>query len=100
MTNAREGATSRPQALCLSGGGFLGLFSAYFLAECEQSIGRPIASCFDLIAGTSIGGITALAVALEIPMTRVVQFFEERGPQIFSARRARPEACVNAINYR
>ena len=48
------------QILSLSGGGFMGLYTACVLAELEEQIGKPIAGCFDLIAGTSIGGIIAL----------------------------------------
>jgi len=49
----------------------------------EDHCGEPIGRHFDLIAGTSIGGIVALAVAFEIPMSTVVQTFEKRGSDIF-----------------
>lgn len=49
--------------LSLSGGGYRGLFTARILADLEERIGAPIATRFDLIAGTSIGGILALALA-------------------------------------
>jgi len=74
--------------LSIAGGGFLGLFSAFFLSEAERALGEPLASRFDLIAGTSIGGITALAVAAEIPLAQVVSLFEQQGPEIFSNRPA------------
>ena len=76
------------QALAISGGGFLGLFSAVVLAKLEETLDGPLASHFDLIAGTSIGGIIALAIAAEIPMSRVVSVFEEHGRNIFSTKRA------------
>ena len=72
--------------LSLTGGGFRGLYSARVLQELEQSAGRPIGQCFDLIAGTSIGGILALAIAFDRPMDFVVQAFRESGPKIFRAR--------------
>ena len=83
MTQATE---KRFQALALSGGGFRGLYTAKILADIEDEIGAPIASRFDLIAGTSIGGILALAVALGIPAARMVKLFEENGKKIFKRR--------------
>lgn len=76
--------------LCLSGGGFRGLYTAKVLAEIEKSLGRPIARSFDLIAGTSIGGIIAMAIALEIPVSEIVDKFKERGGKIFPPKRVFP----------
>jgi predicted acylesterase/phospholipase RssA len=72
------------QILALSGGGYLGLFSAKVLARIEEQIGGPIARHFDLIAGTSIGGILALGLSLEHPAGRILEVFERRGSKIFS----------------
>lgn len=74
------------QVLALSGGGFRGLYTAQILARIESDIGEPIGRRFDLIAGTSIGGILALAVALEIPAQRMVDLFIEHGDAIFKRR--------------
>lgn len=74
------------QILSLSGGGYRGLFTARILADLEERIGTHIATRFDLIAGTSIGGILALALALEVPAKRMVTLFEERGEDIFKKR--------------
>ena len=83
-------ASPRPfQVLALSGGGYLGLYTATILAELEASLGGPLLSdCFDLIAGTSVGGILALGVALGVPAGQMAKAFEERGEAIFSSRRA------------
>ena len=81
---------ARPfQILALSGGGFRGLYTARILADLEQHIGAHIATRFDLLAGTSIGGILALALANEIAAERMVQLFEEHGEEIFHRRRIR-----------
>lgn len=77
---------NRFQVLTLSGGGYRGLYTAKILADLEQHIGGSIARCFDLIAGTSIGGILALALALEIPAERMVELFERHGEEIFRRR--------------
>lgn len=34
------------------------------LREIEQAVGRPVIDCFDWVAGTSTGGILALALAV------------------------------------
>lgn len=79
-------STNPFQALALSGGGYRGLFTAKALATMEQRRGRPIGQCFDLIAGTSIGGIIALAAAFEVEMDKVVCTFEKFGSDIFPIR--------------
>ena len=71
------------QILAISGGGYRGLYSALVLEKIEQKAGRPLAQCFDLICGTSIGGIIALAIGMEIPMKDIVQMLTEKGPKIF-----------------
>jgi patatin-like phospholipase/acyl hydrolase len=72
--------------LALSGGGYSGLYTAEVLARLEAQAERPIGQCFDLIAGTSVGGLLALAVAMEIPVERVRDLFLESGTRIFSGR--------------
>lgn len=74
------------QILALSGGGYLGLYTAEVLARLEAQANRPIGQCFDLIAGTSVGGLLALAVAMEKPVAQVRDLFTHRGTQIFSER--------------
>lgn len=74
------------RVLSLAGGGFLGLYTAVVLEALEARAGAPLARCFDLVAGTSIGGVLALGLAFEIPMSRLVQLFKEHGPAVFSNR--------------
>jgi predicted acylesterase/phospholipase RssA len=52
----------------------------------EEATGSPFARHFDLIAGTSIGGILGLALALEIPAQRIVDLFTRHGREIFAKR--------------
>ncbi|MCY1529362.1 hypothetical protein D9M68_645010 [compost metagenome] len=56
------------------------------MAELERELGGPIARHFDLIAGTSIGGILALALANEIPASNLVDMFVKKGTDIFKRR--------------
>jgi predicted acylesterase/phospholipase RssA len=80
-------AVSKPfQVLALSGGGFRGLYTAKIIADIEREIDAPLATRFDLITGTSIGGILALALALEIPAQRIVDLFINHGEEIFRKR--------------
>ncbi len=74
------------QVLALDGGGYRGLFAAQVLAEWEARLSRPIASCFDLMVGTSTGGIIALGLAAGMPAKTLVDFYLEDGKRIFPSR--------------
>jgi uncharacterized protein len=74
------------QILSLSGGGFLGLYSIAVLAEIEERSGRPLGACFDLFAGTSIGGIVALGLAAGRSASDIRDAFVAHGPEIFPGR--------------
>ncbi len=74
------------QVLALSGGGFLGLYSVAVLAEIERLQGCSVASSFELLAGTSVGGIVALGLAADTPASEIQAAFERHGQQIFSNR--------------
>jgi hypothetical protein len=78
--------------LSIDGGGIRGIIPAIILAEIERRTGRRIAELFDLIAGTSTGGI--LALGLTVPQqpkgtgprfsaSQLVGFYEQDGKEIF-----------------
>ena len=72
--------------LALDGGGLRGLFSAQFLHQfCEQANLDPsrLFDHFDLIVGTSIGGVQALAYGEGLSPATMKQFFYDKGPLIF-----------------
>jgi patatin-like phospholipase/acyl hydrolase len=52
------------KVLSIDGGGIRGIIPAVFLAEIERVTKRPACQLFDLIAGTSTGGIIALGVTV------------------------------------
>lgn len=52
----------RVNVLSIDGGGIRGIIPALILQEIQQQLGRPLHQAFDLIAGTSTGGIIALAI--------------------------------------
>jgi patatin-like phospholipase/acyl hydrolase len=76
----------RYQILSFDGGGLKGIFTTSFLAKIEDITGKRITDCFDLIAGTSTGGIIALALALGYKPAEILQFYKEKGPSIFPAQ--------------
>jgi hypothetical protein len=61
----------------------LGTFPAAFLAHLEEHLDQPIGKYFDLIAGTSTGGIIAIGLGLGIPAARILRLYEKKGPGIF-----------------
>lgn len=95
MAGDDEGPSqTRRRLLCIDGGGVLGTFLAAFLAEVEQHLDRPIGTCFDLIAGTSTGGIVGVALALRHPASEILGLYEKRGPEIFGQNR---DGCAVAL---
>ena len=83
--------TSYKTILSLDGGGIRGLISAKILAEIEELSGQPIHQLFDLIVGTSTGGILAAGLARPqsgrvgpVPAKKLVELYSKRGRDIFS----------------
>ena len=70
--------------LSIDGGGIKGLYSATILAHFEHKFSARISDYFDMLCGTSTGGLIALAASLKISMNDVCRFYEEEGPKIFS----------------
>jgi patatin-like phospholipase/acyl hydrolase len=79
--DATEATTFR--ILSLDGGGIMGTYSAAVLSFVEQAANVQIADYFDLVTGTSTGGLIALALAMGVPATRVLTIYREHGPRIF-----------------
>ena len=77
---------ARFQILSLIGGGIRGAFIVAYLRELEQRTGRSITDSFDLIAGTSTGGIIAAGLALGLSTDDLYSFYENHGAAIFSPR--------------
>jgi patatin-like phospholipase/acyl hydrolase len=74
------------RVLAIDGGGIRGLIPALVLTELERRAGRRVWELFDLIAGTSTGGILACALCAPdpLPASEVVKLYEDEGPDIFS----------------
>lgn len=69
--------------LSLDGGGIKGTFAASVLAELERMTGKRLVEHFDLITGTSTGGIIALGLGLELSAADLLKFYSENGPTVF-----------------
>jgi patatin-like phospholipase/acyl hydrolase len=97
MTGAAR-PTDRYRILCVDGGGIRGLIPALVLAELERRLaaragaGARIADYFHLLAGTSTGGLIALALTTPDPAdprrprvsaSELAAFYVEDGPEVF-----------------
>lgn len=70
--------------LSLDGGGIKGVYAASILQQCEQHFcnGR-LASHFDMVAGTSTGGLIALGLGLNFNTDKIMDFYRKDGRKIF-----------------
>src|SRR5437870_7547342 len=75
----------RFRILSVDGGGIKGLFPATVLAELERRYlgGRSVASYFDLVAGTSTGGILALGLGAGLTAASLADLYTHRGADVF-----------------
>jgi patatin-like phospholipase/acyl hydrolase len=77
--------------LSIDGGGIRGIIPALVLTELERRTERRIATMFDLVAGTSTGGIITLGVTKpgsdgqpEYAASDIAELYSKRGKKIFS----------------
>ncbi len=80
-------ADKKFQILSLDGGGIKGLFSAAVLAHWENDLKISIREHFDLILGTSTGGIIAIGLGLGLHPREIVNFYVNKGKSIFGNKR-------------
>ena len=90
---------SRFQILSLIGGGIRGAFITAFLKVLEDQLGRRIADSFDLIAGTSTGGIVAAGLASGMTADEMHDFYVRYGAKIFTARPPYEPPGVSKVVY-
>lgn len=92
------------KVLALNGGGVRGLFTITLLAELEAIIEKreklenvKIGDYFDLITGTSIGGILALGLASGKSARELKQAFEDNAQHIFPLKRFKQKKWWNLL---
>ncbi len=79
--------------LSIDGGGIKGVFPALFLTLLEDELKNrsdgktKIYQHFDLITGTSTGGIIAIALALGIPAKEIYQLYLDNAGKIFGSKK-------------
>ena len=76
----------------------MGTFPAAVLAGLESKVGAPIGQFFDLIAGTSTGGILAISLAMGIPAHKLLELYQRLGPQVLSQDRGKFRRLFRTIS--
>jgi patatin-like phospholipase/acyl hydrolase len=78
--------------LSVDGGGIRGTIPAIILAEIEHRTKKPISKIFDLMAGTSTGGIVVAGLCKKDNIGKnqysaedLVELYQEYGPYIFKS---------------
>ena len=83
--------------LAVDGGGIRGIIPAVILTEIQKRLGTDLWRSFDLIAGTSTGGIIALGIATDCKQgqpyapSELVKLYVDNGPAIFKNSFLTPE---------
>lgn len=81
--------------LSIDGGGIRGIYPAKFLTELEfllDKSGKPTTNLneyFDLICGTSTGGIIALGLALGMKSSEILKLYKDNAGSIFGNKRGK-----------
>lgn len=97
---------SKFQVLTLDGGGIRGVFTVALLADIERRFNTRIANHFDLIVGTSTGGIIALGLGIGLSANDILKFYQKNGQAIFPSflpnwlRRIPGGGLLDPRNYR
>lgn len=103
MVNSQENqinleSSKKYRILTIDGGGIRGILPATFLSEIEDQLGKRIVDHFDLIVGTSTGGIIAIGLGLGLSAREIAQFYVDKGPYIFGDEVLRSPTMVGYLN--
>lgn len=74
--------------LCLDGGGAKGFYTLGVLKEIEGMLGCPLYKRFDLVFGTSTGGIIASLIALGYEIDEIHDLYKKHVPSVMRATSA------------
>lgn len=94
--NVMKPDPGRGRLLCLDGGGIRGLVLVQMLLEIERLAQAPVHHMFDWVAGTSTGGILALALGAGKTMRQCMCLYLRMKEQAFVG--SRPYASENLEN--
>lgn len=75
---------NRPlKILSIDGGGIRGIIPLFYLVQLEEKMGKQCYEVFDVLAGTSTGGMIALALSIGVPAKDILDLYVRRGSEIF-----------------
>ncbi|MBO6793627.1 MAG: patatin-like phospholipase family protein [Balneolaceae bacterium] len=98
----RSSSTSSPKKtfkiLSIDGGGIKGLYPARILQHIEERFQTRIADQFDMICGTSTGGLIALGLSIGKPASNIVKLYQEKGQLIFPEPKNRFRRVIQKVN--
>jgi uncharacterized protein len=99
-------ARKKLSVLAVDGGGIRGIIPARVLQAIEERSGRPVSELFDLVAGTSTGGLVVLgltkpagkgATTPRYKAADLVALYRDHGAEIFHASLARRVATGDGL---
>lgn len=96
---------SKFKILSIDGGGMRGIIPAKILADLEAELIKRdgpdarLYQYFDLICGTSTGGIIALALSVGVPAEKILALYKEHGNEIFPHDKIFASLRVNKALY-
>ena len=87
--------------LSLDGGGIRGIYTASLLDQIQRGLGENnhVVDYFDLVAGTSTGGIIALALGLGRSTASILEFYRCDGKVLFPPRNALGNAAHHVRKF-
>lgn len=93
------------RVLCLDGGGMRGAYQTAYLATYSDRVRDSqkrqqqfdIGTAFDLIVGTSTGGIVACGLVAGAPLLEIQNLYAEAGRKIFPMQWARPLPVIGTL---
>ncbi len=97
FTPRQEMIQEKRRILSIDGGGIKGVIPAAFLTVVEETTGKRIVDHFDLIAGTSTGGIIAIGLGLGLSARQILDFYEQEGPRIFDQENIRDSSILSRL---
>jgi len=91
--------------LCLDGGGVRGIFSIEMMKSLEKIMGEPIHEVFDMVAGSSTGGLIAGLLAMRMTAEEIGVEYELYVNKVFKTRGILANQILNPpkwdkINFR
>jgi patatin-like phospholipase/acyl hydrolase len=87
--------------LSIDGGGIRGILPAAILTILEERYlaGKSAGDYFDLITGTSTGGIIALGLSIGLPARAILDIYMQYGAEVFPALRVNPLKIRSGLRF-